>query len=206
MVGRAGVFLSQCEFVDRKIVSTDDPEIREVAGKYGLDAPFARPPELSGDRIGDYEVLLHGLVEIEKFDKIQYDLILMIQPTSPLRKKSHVEMVISKLLENCLDAVWTVSETDLKFHPFKQLSFTDDGKIHQFDGRGKEIVARQQLTPVYHRNGSAYVFTRDCLLNQKTIFPKNSSCVIVQNELVNIDTMEDLELANTRLREEQKKI
>jgi CMP-N-acetylneuraminic acid synthetase len=99
------------------------------------------------------------------------------------------------LIDEGRDAVWTVSETDSKNHPLKQLTF-EDGRLGYYDPRGREIVARQQLTPVYHRNGAAYAFTRECLMEQKTILGRNTSAVVLSEKMISIDTQEDLELAN----------
>jgi quinol monooxygenase YgiN len=63
--------------------------------------------------------------------------------------------------------------------------------LDYFDARGSQIVARQQLTKTYQRNGVAYAITRECLLDQKKILGKNSGAVIISEPLVNIDTEED---------------
>ena len=137
------------------IVSTDHEEIAQVAERAGLPAPFRRPAHLSGDRIGDWDVLTHALQEMEKQDAVQYDIVLMLQPTSPLRKKEHVLETLDLLIKGNYDSVWTVTETSNKFHPLKALS-VKNGAMTYFDQRGPSIIARQQLEPVYHRNGVAY--------------------------------------------------
>ena len=68
------------------MVSTDHDEIARVAESSGLAAPFRRPEALSGDRIGDLEVLTNALEEMEAIDTVRYDVVLMLQPTSPLRR------------------------------------------------------------------------------------------------------------------------
>ena len=69
---------------------------------------------------------------------------------------------------------------------------------------GKNIIARQQLDTLYHKNGVAYAMTRNCLFNQKTLIGTNSSAVIIEDYMPNIDTKEDLEkvvskMANDKL-------
>jgi len=112
----------QIPMIDRSVASTDHQEIANVAAEAGLDVPFFRPPEISGDRIGDWDVLFHALQELETRDGVKYDIILMLQPTCPLRKPSHVMMTIEKLVAEGFDSVWTVSETDSKHHPLKQFN------------------------------------------------------------------------------------
>jgi len=193
IVALVGKIVREMPIIDRAVVSTDHQEIARVALESGLDAPFMRPPELSGDRISDLDVLTHALLEVEKIDGKQYDIIVMLQPTSPLRKTGHVIRTIEKLVNDNLDSVWTVSETDSKHHPLKQLTITDDS-LGYYDISGKEIIARQQLKTLYHRNGVAYAMTRECLLEQKTIMGKNAGAVVIDAVMVSIDTYSDFEL------------
>ncbi len=64
-----------------------------------------------------------------------------------------------------------------------------------YDAAGADIIARQQLEPVYHRSGIAYAFTRKCLLEQKTIHGKRTGALVIDDPCVNIDTEWDLQLA-----------
>lgn len=179
--------------IDRRVVSTDHLEIAKVAKSAGLDVPFMRPPELSGDRIGDWDVLAHALRETETADGVTYDIVVMLQPTSPLRRPSDVSGTIRMLVEGCYDAVWSVSESDSKAHPLKQL-VVRDREIDYWDPRGSQIIARQQLEPVYHRNGVAYAITRGCLLDQKNIKGRRTGAHVVIGENISIDTEWDIEL------------
>ena len=196
LVARAAVVARELEFADRSVVSTDHPKIAEVARTFGVDAPFMRPDSLSGPTVGDWEVLHHALIELERLDSVTYDIVVMLQPTSPNRTAAHVRDTVARLANNGLDAVWTVSETDSKAHPLKQFLVSENGELQYYDPRGREIVARQQLSPVYHRNGLAYAMTRSCLLDQKSIKGRRTGALIVRGEVVNIDTEFDLELAN----------
>ncbi|HSO46551.1 MAG TPA: acylneuraminate cytidylyltransferase family protein, partial [Rhizobiaceae bacterium] len=141
LVARAAMVASQVAMIDRAVVSTDHEEIASVAEAAGLAAPFRRPEELSGDRIGDWDVLEQALREMEAQDGVTYDIILMLQPTSPGRTADHVEQTLRKLVDGKFDAVWTVSETDSKAHPLKQLVVGPDGVLDYYDPRGAAIVA-----------------------------------------------------------------
>ena len=194
LVAHVGHLVRQIPMIDRAIVSTDHPEIARVARESGLDAPFLRPEEISGDRISDAHVLLHALDAVERIDDLRYDLIVMLQPTSPLRRAEHVADAIRMLVNGGWDAVWTVSETDSKDHPLKQLT-VDESRLDYYDPRGAAIIARQQLTPVYHRNGVAYVITRRCIVEHKSIKGDRTGALVIQGPLVSIDTLWDLQLA-----------
>ncbi len=97
------------------------------------------------------------------------------------------------LVDGGWDSVWTVSPTDSKAHPLKQLTVTG-GRLDYYDQGGAAILARQQLKPVYHRNGIAYAMTRECLLEQRSIKGKRSGALVVEGEHVSIDTEWDLAL------------
>jgi hypothetical protein len=96
--------------------------------------------------------------------------------------------------------VWTVSPTDSKAHPLKQLVL-EEGHLRLFDERGAGVVARQQLEPVYHRNGAAYAFTRACLLEQRSILGEKSSALVIDEPMRSIDTEEDFAAVARALRE-----
>jgi CMP-N-acetylneuraminic acid synthetase len=194
LVARVGHLVAEIPEIDRAVVSTDSEKIASVARESGLESPFYRPEELAGDRISDLEVLSHALIEMERIDGVTYDIVVMLQPTSPLRRAEHVRDTIQMLADGNWDAVWTVSETDSKNHPLKQLT-VNDGRLDYYDPAGKQIIARQQLVPVYHRNGVAYAIRRSCLLDQQSIKGERTGALILHEHMVSIDTYWDFELA-----------
>jgi len=193
LVALVGRVVEQLPYVDRAVVSTDHPDIAQIAQEAGLAAPFLRPEAISGDIIGDWDVLHHALLAVEELDARRYDVVLMLQPTCPLRRPEHVTQCLEKLMAGGYDAVWTVSETDSKGHPLKQLVLKDD-VMDYYNPQGAKIIARQQLTPVYHRNGAAYAITRECLVEKKSIKGDRASAVVLTDPLISIDTRFDFDL------------
>ena len=187
LVSIVGNVIKDVPEIDSSVVSTDHKKIALIAKASGIRAPFYRPEELSGDRIGDLEVLTHALLETELIDKITYDIIVMLQPTSPLRQAKHVSDTIQMMVDGKWDAVWTLSETDSKSHPLKQL-VVKDSSINYYDDKGSKVIARQDLEPVFHRNGIAYVISRDCLVNQKSIKGNKTGALVIEGEHISIDT------------------
>jgi CMP-N,N'-diacetyllegionaminic acid synthase len=183
LVGRAAQIAKALAFVDRAVVS-------------GLDVPFMRPDDISGAIISDWQVLTHALAEMERIDGVTFDIVVMLQPTSPSRTPEQVRATVERLVSGGFDAVWTVSETDSKAHPIKQFRLGANGKLDYYDPDGAKIIARQQLQPVYHRNGIAYAMTRSCLLDQGVTFGANTGSLLIEGELANIDTELDLLWAN----------
>lgn len=197
LVARVGAVVRELPMIDYAVVSTDHEEIARIADEAGIAAPFRRPPGLSGDRIGDWEVLVHALQESELHYGVCCDVIVMLQPTSPLRRAADVAATIDKLVCGGWDAVWTVSPTDSKAHPLKQLTVDDgDDALGYYDTSGSEIIARQQLSQLYHRNSVAYAFTRDCLVEQGTIMGTRTAALVVDGPQVSIDTESDLAFAD----------
>lgn len=194
LVAMVGAVVSEVHAIDAAVVSTDHDEIAGVAAAAGLAAPFRRPAELSGPRIGDRDVLVHALNEMERLDGVRYDVIVMLQPTSPMRRPEHVTSAIEMLVSGNWDAVWSVSETDSKSHPLKQLVIRD-GALDYYDAAGAGIIARQQLAPVYHRNGVAYAITRDALLSHGSLMGARTGALVLDGHFVSIDTEWDLALA-----------
>ena len=195
LIARVGDVLHGLPQIDAGVVSTDHEDIAKEAEVSGIHAPFRRPDSLSGDRVGDLEVLSHALETMEMIENRTFDIIVMLQPTSPFRTGKQVTDCIEMLVNGGWDAVWTVSITDTKAHPLKQLNISDDQVLQLYDSSGERIIARQELNAVYHRNGVAYAFTRECILNQKTIMGKRTGAMIVEEPCVNIDTEWDIDYA-----------
>jgi CMP-N-acetylneuraminic acid synthetase len=185
--------MSELPWVDKTVVSTDSPEIAQVALRQPGIEIIWRPESLSGDAIGDRDVLHHALIEAEAASHQTFDVVLMVQPTSPLRTAENITQCITTLVEGEWDAVWTVSPTDLSYHPRKQLSIDPDGQLGFFIPGGETVIARQELNPVFHRNGVCYALRRELLSGAKGIWsPGKTTAVVIPGHHISIDTPEDL--------------
>lgn len=192
LIAHVGDLVRQVPIIDRVVVSTDSEAIAREAKASGIDAPFLRPESLSGDRIADHPVILHAHKEMERIDQRRYDIVVMLQPTCPQRKPEHVSAAIEMLVRDKRNAVWTVSPADLKYHPLKALTVAENSEMGYYDlSGGDTIVARQQLTPVFYRNGAAYAITREALQDATSMKPENSGAVVIEDALVSIDTLDD---------------
>jgi len=191
LIARAGTVLSQVPWIDRRVISTDSPRYADEARRHGLDAPFLRPEELSTDTAGALETILHALETCERLDGREYDLIVLAEPTSPLRKASDIESTITTLLKTGADSVLTVSRIDTKCHPNKALEIVK-GLVKFYTPVGTTITGRQQLKPLYARNGLCYCFRRTTLLNKRTLLTDNTVPVITDRIVANVDEPLDL--------------
>lgn len=192
IVCQAGLCAREVVEIDRVVVSTDDDEIARVAEGCGIEAPFRRPPDISGDRATDWELLNHALETMEEIDAQRYDVVVLLQPTAPLRRARDVQGVICLLVDEEFDAVWTVTETDLKYHPVKQMAVRN-GLISYVIPAGSSLPMRQELEPIYHVNGVAYALTRGCIFDQKSRLGEKTGAYIIDGPSVSIDTVEDFD-------------
>lgn len=180
--------IRQCSWIDCAVVSTDDQEIGDISK---LHFPFLRPKELSGDFASDYPLVQHALIQSEQVFNEKFDVVLLLQPTSPMRRESDLLSAVEKLIIGNWDSIMSVSETDSKGHPFKQFVLQND-EIRHWSEEGSKIVARQQLSPTYHKDGIVYAMTRSCILEQKTIFGQAHTYQITNRPVINIDTLQDI--------------
>lgn len=195
LVGIVGKLIKKIKFIDLSIVSTDSKKIGQIAEKYGIKFLFTRPKKLSGDRISDLSVLRHALKKIEKIKNEKFDIIISLPPTSPLREKKHILGALKKFLKNNYNSLWTVSEVDSKNHPLKQLNINKNNQLSYFNKNGKKIIARQQLSKTYYRNGVAYIFKRNIIYKGIEILPPNTGFYIIKDTQVSIDTHLDFKRA-----------
>lgn len=186
--------MAGCSWLDYRIISTDDPAYAAEAEAHGLDAPFLRPAELGGDAVSGIDVMIHATREAEKVYDKRFDYILLAEPTSPLRKPQDLERLARILVETNADSAICVSEADSKYNPLKLLTIRE-GLLRYYDPAGRKIVARQQLGPVYIRNGIGYGVSRQCLLDKKQLITDSTVPVIIDRPVANIDNKLDLQWA-----------
>ena len=167
LIGHVGKILKKLTIIDEKVISTDHKGILKEALKHKISTPFVRPKRISGDRIADIEVLSHALIESEKFFQTKFHYIVMLQPTSPFRKFSIINKMIIKAIKFKYDSLWSVSEVDNKFHPYKQLIIKNNRLNYYDQKKANKIIARQQLGKTYIRNGICYIFSRDLIKQKK---------------------------------------
>ena len=141
---------------DHICVSTDDDEIIKVVENYGLKVPFKRPDHLATDIAATNDVLLHALNFYES-NGILYDLIVLLQPTSPLRLASHVIQAL-KLYNNNIDMVVSVKKT----HSASVLC-TENEKGYLEFCFNKEGLRRQDFPNYYEYNGAIYLINVNSL-------------------------------------------
>ena len=178
-------------------VSTDDSEIKSVVEKAGLQVPFLRPPALATDTAGTYEVLLHAIDYYASQGK-QYDLLVLLQPTSPFRKVEHVREAIESW-EVKLDMVVSVKET--KANPYYVLfEEKEDGYLKK--SKEANFKTRQDCPVVYEYNGAIYVISISSLKTKPiSEFNHIKKYLMDEGSSLDIDTRLDWKIAESMISE-----
>jgi len=116
--------------LDRIIVSTDEPEIADVACRYGAEVPFLRPPELAQDHTPGIEPILHAVRWLDEHEGYRPDYVMVLQPTSPLRTAEDIQTAVQLAQERQAEGV--VSVCPAHQHPYSMKQITEDGRLTNF--------------------------------------------------------------------------
>lgn len=155
----------QSQYIDRVMVSTDCNEIADIATQYGAEVPFMRPTDISGDSASTDSVILHLLSTLTGEDKV--DIVVILQPTSPLRSAIDIDMALEKLLAKQADGVVSVCECE--HSPFWSNTLPTDGNMGGFMKEEVKGKRSQELPTCYRLNGAVYAFTTESMINNQGV-------------------------------------
>jgi CMP-N,N'-diacetyllegionaminic acid synthase len=180
----------ECKIVSKIVVSTDSIEIKEIAENYNVEV-VKRPSELANDTSNVVTAIKHAY----EFINEEFDIIVLLQPTSPLRTSKDLENVI-RLLEENQDSDGVISVVPMDdVHPARMYNLADDNSLVPFLANG-ETERRQDLNPVYYRNGCFYAVRTKAFFKQKTLMVQNKLAYVMNPDwLTNIDTPRDFKIA-----------
>ncbi|WP_392344245.1 cytidylyltransferase domain-containing protein [Pseudoalteromonas prydzensis] len=183
------------EYIDTVFISTDDKEIQSISFESGAYVPELRPAELATDTATTESMLLYTL---EKYGK-GYDVVILLQPTSPLRTPNNIDEAIELFLTK--KAFSVVSVTSCEHSPLWSNTLPFDGNMENFI-KEKGLQRSQDLYGFYRLNGAIYIFDVEKLLQyQKICYTKETYAYKMSNEnSVDIDTELDFEFAELLLR------
>ena len=179
-------------------VSTDAPDIIKCVEDYGLKVPFVRPAELATDTAGTYEVLLHALDFYEKKGR-HYDVVLLLQNTSPFRTVQHVKEAL-ELYRPDIDMVVSVNET--KTNPYYNCFEDNEDGFLKKTLDSTSFVRRQDAPVTYEYNGAIYVINPEQLkIMSLGKFSKRIKYVMDDIHSVDLDNMMDWKYAEFIMKE-----
>lgn len=179
---------------DRVIVSTDSPEIAAKAGEEGIEVPFLRPAWLSTDSAGSREVILHAM-EFAGHKGIEYDCVVLLQPTSPFRKGRHIVEALALFDPGRTDMVVSVREASA--NPYYNCFETDPSTGYLHVSKGDGLLTRRQDAPeAWEYNGAVYVINPASIREMPLgAFPRKIPYEMPAEDSLDIDTPLDLTVA-----------
>ena len=172
--------------LSKVIVSTDSQMIADMSKKMGAEVPFLRPEELAGDLSGSFEVLEHALDFFKKKGEL-FDMIVMLQPTSPLRIAEDIDEAIKSIIDNDFLAVVSVCKTE--HSPLWMNTLPQNQSMKDFLSHKELKHTRSQDLPDYYRlNGAVYVANTPYYRENKGFFgEKTKAYIMPQDRSVDID-------------------
>jgi len=181
------------------VVSTDDPEIAEVARSHGARVPFIRPADLATDESLQIDTVRHAVGFLEAQGEF-HDVVLILQPTTPLRRPEDVDGALTLLETSGADSVISICEVGGR-HPLTCYRADSDNVLSPLlpsDARG---VQRQEFNAVLWRNGAIYAMRRDIVMIQSSLYgARTVGYPMPEERSFNIDSLFDLRVTEGYLR------
>ncbi|KQL36746.1 cytidylyltransferase domain-containing protein [Psychrobacillus sp. FJAT-21963] len=173
------------QYISNIILSSEDSEIIKEAKKYGCEVPFIRPMKLAQDDTPGIDPVLHAINQCPG-----YDYVVLLQPTSPLRKAEDIDGAIQMLLDKGVDYCVSVTEPDKS--PYWMYKVDNNGHMEQIIDQDNYAVRRQDLPNVFSLNGAVYVAQIESLKNTKSFLNEETVAFkMPRSRSMDIDTEED---------------
>lgn len=178
----------ECLYIDKVLVSTDSPQISEIAQMCGADVPFLRPGILSGDYAKTIDVLLHA-IDFLKTEGKQFDILVLLQPTSPLRKGSDIQEALEMYMEKGEKGVVSVSEVGIS--PVLLRTFENGQMLHVV--QSESTVRRQDMKKCYAVNGAIYINKISELTVNTSLNDNPIGWILERQRAIDVDEKNDLQ-------------
>lgn len=173
--------------ITRLILSSDDSNIIKIASDFGCDTPFIRPDELARDNSSSTDVVLHALKQIPNFE-----YVMLLQPTSPLRTSQHIDEAFDLLLSSNADSCVSIAPLSKSINWMYYQN--DNKKISPVVSVDQRETRRQDIQMPFVLNGAIYIMKTSNFIENKSFLTKNMVGYEMSTEnSLDIDSYEDLE-------------
>ena len=196
----------ESRYITRTIVNSDDEEILRFAESQDIET-VVRPSELAQDNTPIKDVICDQLSRLKQKENYVPDIILLLQPTSPLRTGRHIDEAMKKLIYSDGDALVSVEEEPHLHSPYSVMRLNEKGYLEFFMKEGQRFTSRQEKPKFYARNGAAiYAVYTDIYMKTGSLY--GTKCVpyeMAAEDSVDIDDQLDLFVAECMLKYRQEK-
>lgn len=164
--------IGSSRYLDSYYISTDSEAIADVCEKYGYSVPELRPPELAKDSTPSVDVLLYTIEKLEN-DGERYDYFVLLEPTSPLRKKDDIDKMIQMAVDHPeANGSISIGKVHLE-NPAVLKLINERGYIRPFTSDAKDVYQRQQEEPAFFPYGVGYLIKTEVFKQCKGIYVDN---------------------------------
>ena len=161
--------------------------------------PGLRPKHLAVDESNIIETLIYKTKLVEKIKNTIFNYVILLQPTSPNRKKGEIDNNLKKIINSKYDSLISLCPLN-STHPEKMKKIQNN-KVINYIKESSENPPRQKLEKLYIPSGNIYIIKRDTLIKEKTLIGKKQTFYeIKESDYVNIDNNDDLSIAKIKLR------
>lgn len=182
------------------VVSTDSDEIAEIATLYGAEVFFKRSAEMASDTAGKLDVIKDAFMRSEGHYQEQFDYLIDLDATSPLREESDIIEAFALLQEKSHCNLITAMPS--RRSPYFNLVELLNGKVTLSKEAGRSIVRRQDSPKTYDMNASIYIWDRKTILSEKTLFLDNTGLYVMpEQRSIDIDSELDYKIVELIMKE-----
>ena len=180
------------ENIDLVLVSTDSEEIADISLNCGAEVPFIRPFNLASDEATTFSVVEHAIKFYSEEKKINFDLVALLEPTSPIRQDGDIDNMINILSASYDEKDAIVSLGEVPTHPSLLKIIDKDNSVIPYEISDSNNSRRQDLKKVYFPYGVGYISKIKVLLEEKTFYPKRTlGYVIGRHQNYEVDDIYD---------------
>jgi|TARA_B100001964_G_C14178984_1_gene575260 N-acylneuraminate cytidylyltransferase/CMP-N,N'-diacetyllegionaminic acid synthase len=191
------------KYIKQIIVSTDSKKIANISKKYGATIPFIRPKKYATDKASSFSVLKHA-INFFNSKNINFDYVLFLEPTSPLRQVEDIDNCIKKILAKKIDTMVSVTEVICQ-HPRFIYSINKKNILEPYiTNKNNLYVRRQDIEPLYYLEGSIYLSRIRTLMEKKTFYHNRTVAYKIKKwKSLEIDDIDDFNLAKYYIKEKK---
>ena len=178
----------ESDYVDRVIVSTEDEEIADISRSFSAEVPFKRPSELAEDATKGIETVLHALDNLSDVKNV-----LLLQPTSPLRKTIHIKEIFEIRSKYKSDSAVSITPARKNIDLYFNIDTKNRITPYSYD---LKFLPRQEYPNSYILNGALYLSTAESILKKKSFISSSTIGYIMPEEYsIDIDNQLDWDMA-----------